>query len=76
MQIRAGGPANPVRRGVDWLISHQSSDGGWQPSRIANYIRHHMRYPNGVITQAVALQALGAYRDALGERTSENAVTG
>ncbi len=51
-------------RGVAWLVAAAGPDGGWQPTRICNYIRHHMRYPNGVITQAVALRALGAYQRA------------
>lgn len=51
-----------IDRGVAWLVAAALPDGSWQPTRVCNYIRHHMRYPNGVITQAVALQALGGYR--------------
>jgi squalene-hopene/tetraprenyl-beta-curcumene cyclase len=54
-----------IDRGVAWLLAAALPDGSWQPTRVCNYIRHHMRYPNGVITQAVALQALGGYRSAV-----------
>ena len=73
--VAAGGPAAAIDRGVGWLMAAAQPDGGWQPSRICNYIRHHMRYPNGVITQAVALRALGEYRDAT-ERGSVGMVAG
>lgn len=74
--LAAGGPAEAVDRGAGWLVAAALPDGGWQPSRICNYIRHHMRYPNGVITQAVALRALGEYRDARTGRDTLNAVAG
>jgi squalene-hopene/tetraprenyl-beta-curcumene cyclase len=67
-----------IDRGVAWLVAAALPDGSWQPTRVCNYIRHHMRYPNGVITQAVALQALGGYRsaaDRTGAVTSDDAVT-
>jgi squalene-hopene/tetraprenyl-beta-curcumene cyclase len=72
-----GGPAaaDAIDRGVGWLVAAALPDGSWPPARICNYIRHHMRYPNGVITQSLALQALGRYRDAVLER-SEDAVSG
>ncbi|MFJ6194894.1 prenyltransferase/squalene oxidase repeat-containing protein [Micromonospora sp. NPDC092111] len=54
--------ASAVDRGVGWLLAAAGPDGGWPSTRVCNYIRHHMRYPNAVITQAVALRALGEYR--------------
>ncbi|MFL6162126.1 MAG: prenyltransferase/squalene oxidase repeat-containing protein [Jatrophihabitantaceae bacterium] len=66
--LGADGRSAAVDRGVSWLIAAARPDGSWQPGRICNYIRHHMCYPNGVITQAVALRALGEYRTALDER--------
>lgn len=62
--LTAGIPAaaEAVRRGVGWLLDAQQADGGWPAARICVYIRHHMHYPNGAITQGLALWALGAYR--------------
>ncbi|MEU7571887.1 prenyltransferase/squalene oxidase repeat-containing protein [Micromonospora sp. NPDC049240] len=57
-----------VERGVAWLVAAAGPDGGWPAARVCNYIRHHMRYPNAVITQAVALRALGEYRRATAGR--------
>jgi squalene-hopene/tetraprenyl-beta-curcumene cyclase len=62
--LAAGGAAGAVERGVGWLLAAALPAGGWEPTRVCNYIRHHMRYPNGVITQALALRALGEYRAA------------
>jgi squalene-hopene/tetraprenyl-beta-curcumene cyclase len=64
--LAAGGAdaAAAAGRGVAWLMAAAGADGGWEPTRVCNYIRHHMLYPNGVITQALALRALGQYRDA------------
>lgn len=56
------GHADAIDRGVGWLLAAAGPDGGWPPTRVCNYIRHHLRYPNAVITQAVALRALGEYR--------------
>jgi squalene-hopene/tetraprenyl-beta-curcumene cyclase len=73
-----GGVQAAIDRGVAWLVAAALPDGSWQPTRVCNYIRHHMRYPNGVITQAVALQALGGYRSVArrtGAATSDDAVT-
>jgi squalene-hopene/tetraprenyl-beta-curcumene cyclase len=62
--LLAAGTVSPtVDRGVAWLLGAAGADGSWTPTRICNYIRHFMLYPNGVITQAVALRALGEYRD-------------
>jgi squalene-hopene/tetraprenyl-beta-curcumene cyclase len=60
----AAGARAAIDRGVAWLLAAAQPDGSWQPTRVCNYIRHHMLYPNGVITQAVALRALGEYRAA------------
>ena len=62
------GHADAVDRGVGWLLASVGPDGGWPPTRVCNYIRHHLRYPNAVITQAVALRALGEYRRAVAGR--------
>jgi len=64
--LAAGGSdaAAAAGRGVAWLVAAARQDGGWEPTRVCNYIRHHMLYPNGVITQALALRALGRCRDA------------
>ena len=56
--------ARAVDRGVAWLVAAAGPDGAWPAARVCNYIRHHMRYPNAVITQALALRALGEYRRA------------
>ncbi|GAB3059434.1 prenyltransferase/squalene oxidase repeat-containing protein [Micromonospora schwarzwaldensis] len=68
--LAAGGPEvhAAVERGVAWLVAAAGPDGGWPAARVCNYIRHHMRYPNAVITQAVALRALGEYRRATAGR--------
>ncbi|MBM7080448.1 prenyltransferase/squalene oxidase repeat-containing protein [Micromonospora humida] len=62
--LASGDPeaADAVDRGVSWLLAAAGPDGGWPATRVCNYIRHHLRYPNAVITQAVALRALGEYR--------------
>ncbi|MEU8377349.1 prenyltransferase/squalene oxidase repeat-containing protein [Micromonospora sp. NPDC048894] len=62
--LATGDPAHAdaVDRGVGWLLAAAGPDGGWPATRVCNYIRHHLRYPNAVITQAVALRALGEYR--------------
>jgi len=62
----ATGANDAVERGVAWLVSAALPDGSWRPTRVCNYIRHYMHYPNAVITQALALRALGEYRAALG----------
>ncbi|MEH0818777.1 MULTISPECIES: prenyltransferase/squalene oxidase repeat-containing protein [unclassified Micromonospora] len=56
--------ADAVDRGVARLVAAAGPDGAWPAARVCNYIRHHMRYPNAVITQALALRALGEYRAA------------
>jgi squalene-hopene/tetraprenyl-beta-curcumene cyclase len=73
--LAAGGPGvqAAVDRGVAWLVAAARPDGGWDPTRVCNYIRHNMLYSNGVITQAVALRALGEYRDAAGGPAAESA---
>jgi squalene-hopene/tetraprenyl-beta-curcumene cyclase len=65
--LAADGPdaGEAADRGIAWLLAAARPDGSWEPARVCNYIRHHMRYPNGVITQAVALRALGEYRGAI-----------
>ena len=63
--LAAPGTHEAVDRGVAWLVDAAQPDGSWAPTRIANYIRHYMRYPNGIITQAVALRALSGYRERL-----------
>jgi squalene-hopene/tetraprenyl-beta-curcumene cyclase len=60
--------SGPVERAVAWLVAAAAPDGGWSPTPICNYIRHYMRYPNAVITQAVALAALAGYREATSRR--------
>lgn len=52
----------PASSAVDWLVTAQQPTGGWQPSRVCAYIRHHMYYPNGAITRGLALRALGLYQ--------------
>ncbi|SDS93515.1 prenyltransferase/squalene oxidase repeat-containing protein [Actinoplanes derwentensis] len=56
------GPGTPAARAVDWLIDAQTPGGGWPTARVCAYIRHHMHYPNGAITRALALRALAAFR--------------
>lgn len=53
----------PTRRGVEWLLGAQRADGSWPAAMVCAYIRHHLHYPNPVITRALALRALGIYRD-------------
>ncbi|MDG4800272.1 prenyltransferase/squalene oxidase repeat-containing protein [Micromonospora sp. WMMD980] len=55
-------------RGVAWLVAAAGPDGAWPAAGVCNYIRHHMRYPNAVITQALALRALGEHRRAVAGR--------
>jgi squalene-hopene/tetraprenyl-beta-curcumene cyclase len=62
LEAEADPASEPVRRAVDWLVAAQQPSGGWQPSRICAYIRHHMYYPNGAITRGLALRALGLYQ--------------
>lgn len=63
--LAAGAGADAVDRGAAWLVAAAGPDGGWEPTRVCNYIRHHVRYANGVVTQAVALKALGEYQAAV-----------
>jgi squalene-hopene/tetraprenyl-beta-curcumene cyclase len=78
----AGSAAEPsaqaaVDRGVAWLVAAARPDGEWEPTRLCNYIRFNMLYSNGVITQGVALRALGEYRDATnGHAENGHAPTG
>ncbi|HEX8081198.1 MAG TPA: prenyltransferase/squalene oxidase repeat-containing protein [Jatrophihabitans sp.] len=67
--------AEPVAKAVDWLVSAQLPTGGWQPSRICAYIRHHMYYPNGAITRGLALRALGLYQHKIQTGGGSRAVT-
>lgn len=64
--LAAGVPASAetVQRGIGWLLGAQLADGSWPASRVCVYIRGLMHYPNGTITRALALRALGAYREA------------
>lgn len=66
--LAAGLPADDPRllRGVGWLLDAQLADGSWPATRLCVYIRHHMHYPNAVITRGLALRALAAYRAAAG----------
>ena len=66
LAARSPESAAAIDRGVAWLVAAARPDGGWEPTRVCNYIRFNMLYSNGVITQAVALRALGEYRDAAG----------
>jgi len=74
--LEAGADAGPapasdaISRAVSWLVDAQLPTGGWQPSRICAYIRHHMYYPNGAITRGLALRALGLYLSTL-DRTGQ-----
>lgn len=65
----------PVAKAVDWLVNAQLPTGGWQPSRICAYIRHHMYYPNGAITRGLALRALGLYQHKIQTGGGSRAVT-
>lgn len=67
--------SEPVAKAVDWLVSAQLPTGGWQPSRICAYIRHHMYYPNGAITRGLALRALGLYQSRIRSAGGSHAVT-
>ncbi|SCG33798.1 prenyltransferase/squalene oxidase repeat-containing protein [Micromonospora humi] len=69
--LATGGPEHrhAVDRGVARLVAAAGPDGGWPAARVCNYIRHHMRYPNAVITQALALRALGEHRRAAQARS-------
>lgn len=72
--LAAGGGtdvAEAVDRGVAWLVAAALPDGGWRATRVCNYIRHHMHYPNAVVTQAVALKALAGYRAATARRAAD-----
>lgn len=62
----AAGARAAVDRGAAWLVAAAQLDGSWQPAPVCNYLRHYLCYPNGVITQALALRALGEYRAASG----------
>jgi squalene-hopene/tetraprenyl-beta-curcumene cyclase len=56
--LAAGGGtevAAAVDRGVASLVAAARPGGGWAATRVCNYIRHHMCYPNAVVTQSVAL---------------------
>lgn len=67
--------SEPVAKAVDWLVAAQLPTGGWQPSRICAYIRHHMYYPNGAITRGLALRALGLYQSKIQTGNGSPAVT-
>jgi squalene-hopene/tetraprenyl-beta-curcumene cyclase len=71
--LAAGSPesAAAIDRGVAWLVAAARPDGGWEPTRVCNYIRFNMLYSNGVITQAVALRTLGEYHDAAGSPAAD-----
>jgi squalene-hopene/tetraprenyl-beta-curcumene cyclase len=53
-----------LARGLQWLLDAQRPDGSWPAGRVCVYIRHLMHYPNGAITQGLALRALAAARPA------------
>jgi squalene-hopene/tetraprenyl-beta-curcumene cyclase len=60
----AGRAGDALARGLRWLLDAQRQDGSWPASRVCAYIRHLMHYPNGAITQGLALRALAAARRA------------
>jgi squalene-hopene/tetraprenyl-beta-curcumene cyclase len=74
--LAAGGGtdvAAAVDRGVAWLVAAALPAGGWAPTRVCNYIRHYMHYANAVVTQSVALAALGEYRAATARAAADAA---
>ncbi|MFC9806966.1 prenyltransferase/squalene oxidase repeat-containing protein [Streptomyces griseoaurantiacus] len=52
-----------VRRGVVWLLA-QESDGRWPQAPVSEFIRGASRFPNGGLTNGLALRALAAFLDA------------
>src|SRR5690606_16793272 len=56
-----------VRRGVVWLLA-QGSGGGWPQAPVSEFIRGASRFPNGGLTNGLALRALAAFLDASGRR--------
>jgi squalene-hopene/tetraprenyl-beta-curcumene cyclase len=60
--LNVPGADGAVERGVAWLVDAALPDGSWRPTRVCNYIRHYMHYSNSIITQGLALRALGEYR--------------
>ncbi|MDT0341308.1 prenyltransferase/squalene oxidase repeat-containing protein [Streptomyces litchfieldiae] len=57
-----------AERGLDWLLAAQRPDGRWDAARVCVFTPDHGPYPDGLITQGLALGALTAsqraFRDA------------
>ncbi|WP_199443626.1 prenyltransferase/squalene oxidase repeat-containing protein [Umezawaea beigongshangensis] len=63
--LAAGTDPAGVRPGVDWLLEHRDSGGGWPSEAVNEYVRHVSRYTNPALAQGMALRALGRYREAI-----------
>ncbi len=57
------GATAATRRAASWLVRSQRLDGTWRPGVSGVYIRNHVHYPDHMIANALALEALVAYRD-------------
>jgi len=64
---RRGTDDEAVRRGVVWLLA-QGTDGRWPQAPVSEFIRGASRFPNGGLTNGLALRALAAFLDACGHR--------
>ncbi|WP_370942380.1 prenyltransferase/squalene oxidase repeat-containing protein [Amycolatopsis sp. cg5] len=66
----AGGSAEAVERGVVHLLAAQQLDGRWPEAAVSEYIREAARFPNGGLTNGLALRALAAYVNTAGRAGS------
>jgi len=57
-----------IRRGVAWLLDARQPTGHWPAAAISDFVRNASRYPNGGLTDGLALRALARFRAAAQRR--------
>lgn len=63
--LAAGGADAAVERGVRALLEAQQADGQWPRAAVSEFVREASRFPNGGLTNGLALRALSGFvRDA------------
>jgi squalene-hopene/tetraprenyl-beta-curcumene cyclase len=62
--LAVGGADTAVERGVRALIAAQRPDGRWPEAAVSEFVREASRFPNGGLTNGLALRALAGHVEA------------
>ncbi|MFD2419842.1 prenyltransferase/squalene oxidase repeat-containing protein [Amycolatopsis pigmentata] len=52
-----------IGRGIGWLLEAQEPDGQWPRTPVSEFIRNASRFPNGGLTNGLALRAMARFLD-------------